>query len=104
MPTGAPKLSEVPTRLVRMTSSPWHSTPAPPPEPGVLHIDCGSCAARGPACDDCMMTSLLGPTDGAADLNGDEQAALRALSSSGVLPPLRLVVAVPEPEWPDDSW
>ena len=51
-----------------------------------------------------MMASLLGPTDGAADLNGDEQAALRALSSSGVLPPLRLVVALPEPEWPDDSW
>jgi hypothetical protein len=66
---------------------------------GTMMIDCDSCAARGPACGDCVVTFLLGappverPGDGATviDLDGSEQAALAALAGSGLVPPLRLV-------------
>jgi hypothetical protein len=70
----------------------------------VLHVDCDECAARGPACNDCVITVLLapgsagsvppgtGPVSGpAVDLDSDEQAALSALADSGLVPPLRLV-------------
>jgi hypothetical protein len=68
-----------------------------------MMIDCDSCAARGPACGDCVVTVLLGappadrPGDGAAviDLDGDERAALAVLAGSGLVPPLRLVPASP---------
>jgi hypothetical protein len=71
----------------------------------VLHVDCDRCAARGPACDDCVITVLLGvpgsvglegspPGMGrspAVDLDPAEQAALSALADSGLVPPLRLI-------------
>ena len=70
----------------------------------VLHVDCDRCAARGPACHDCVITVLLTPggaggvppgTDTvpgpAVDLDPDEQVALSALADSGLVPPLRLV-------------
>jgi hypothetical protein len=68
-----------------------------------MMIDCDSCAARGPACGDCVVTVLLGappadrPGDGAAviDLDGNERAALAVLAGSGLVPPLRLVPASP---------
>lgn len=57
-----------------------------------LHVDCDSCAARGPACADCVISVLLGvPTGGVVDLDADEQHALTALAGSGLVPPLRLV-------------
>lgn len=66
-------------------------------------IDCDACAARGPACGDCVVTVLLGAPpvyragDGPGiDLDGDEQAALAVLAGSGLIPPLRLVAATPE--------
>jgi len=66
-------------------------------------IDCDACAARGPACEDCVITVLLGappvrrPGDGVAiDLDGDEQAAIAVLAGSGLVPPLRLVPATPD--------
>jgi len=60
-------------------------------------VDCDSCIARGPACGDCVVTSLLGPpawlaTDG---LPGEEVAALAVLAGSGLVPPLRLVPRPP---------
>lgn len=55
-----------------------------------LHVDCGTCVARGPACGDCVITVLLGGP-GDVDLNHDEQAALAALADSGLVPPLRLI-------------
>jgi hypothetical protein len=61
-----------------------------------LHVDCDTCIARGPACSDCVVTVLLGTSDNPAatrtvDLNRDEQAALKTLADSGLVPPLRLI-------------
>ncbi len=57
----------------------------------VLHVDCDRCLARGPACQDCVITVLLGPLETSVDLDHDEQAALSALAESGMVPPLRLI-------------
>lgn len=64
-------------------------------------IDCDACAARGPACGDCVVMVLLGAPparrqgdgDTGIDLDRDEQAALAVLAGSGLVPPLRLVAA-----------
>jgi len=57
----------------------------------VLHVDCQTCVARGPACGDCVISVLLGAPPQGVDLDGDEQAALSALADQGLVPPLRLV-------------
>ena len=68
-------------------------------------VDCNACAARGPACGECVVSVLLG-MPGAAEGGGlapDERAALDALAGGGLLPPLRRVQAVgpvPEEQWP----
>ena len=54
-------------------------------------IDCGGCAMRGLACDDCLVTVLLGAPPGALEVDDGEQAALAALADSGLVPRLRLV-------------
>lgn len=56
----------------------------------VLHVNCDTCVARGPACGDCVITVLLG-APGDIDLDSDERAALAALAESGLVPPLRLI-------------
>lgn len=58
-------------------------------------IDCDGCAARDLACDDCVVTALLGPPD-LGRLDEPEQRALAVLAESGLVPPLRLVPA-PDP-------
>ena len=55
-------------------------------------IDCDSCEVRGLACDDCVVTALLGAPP--AEFDEGESAALEALAGSGLVPPLRLVVPV----------
>ena len=65
----------------------------------VLHVDCDTCIARGAACDDCVVSVLLGTSGGSTrggglDLDPDEQAALEALADSGLVPPLRLIRGV----------
>jgi hypothetical protein len=51
-------------------------------------IDCDDCAVRGVACNDCVVSVLLGvPTT----LQEDERAALEALAEVGLAPRLRLV-------------
>ena len=50
-----------------------------------------TCVARGPACQDCVITVLLGAPGQAVDLDPAEQAALTALADSGLVPPLRLI-------------
>ena len=55
-------------------------------------IDCDSCEVRGLACDDCVVTALLGSPP--QEFDSDESAALAALAGSGLVPPLRLVVPV----------
>jgi len=59
-------------------------------------VDCDTCVARGPACADCVVTSLLGlpewwATEGVA---GEEMTALAVLADSGLVPPLRLLPVV----------
>jgi hypothetical protein len=59
-------------------------------------IDCGSCAAAGPACSDCVVSVLLGepgmPGDAGLPVLADEHAAaVEVLAGSGLIPPLRLV-------------
>ena len=58
-----------------------------------MNIDCDSCAARGPACGDCVVTVLLGAPPEGVELDEAEQRAIEALAESGLIPPLRLVAA-----------
>jgi hypothetical protein len=76
-------------------------------------IDCDTCAVRGPACGDCVVTFLLatppvtastrgrGEPDPAepdpVELDAAEQAAIAVLARSGLVPPLRLVPGGGEP-------
>ena len=54
-------------------------------------VDCDRCAARGPACQDCVITVLLGAPPGGIDLDGTERYALDALADAGMVPRLQLV-------------
>jgi hypothetical protein len=74
----------------------------------VLHVDCGTCVARGAACNDCVVSVLLGRSGDVVDLDQDEQDALEALADSGLVPPLRLIQGArpvrsvqPSLEWQD---
>ena len=72
---------------------------------GPVHIDCDRCAARGPACDDCVVTVLLGlPASGGVRLDDDECRALSALAGSGLVPPLRLVPGAARAVAVDPIW
>lgn len=53
-------------------------------------IDCNTCRMRDTsACDDCVVTVLLGSTP--VDLGEEELDALGNLAEAGLCPPLRLV-------------
>ena len=58
-------------------------------------IDCGSCAVAGLACDDCVVSVLLGaPSLESPQIHAvadEHAAALSVLADSGLVPPLRLV-------------
>jgi len=62
-----------------------------------VHIDCDTCVVRGLACHDCVVTVLLGPPP-ELTFDEDEQRALEVLAGSGLVPPLRMVTAVSEPD------
>lgn len=51
-------------------------------------IDCDDCAVRGPGCNDCVVSVLLGVPD---TLLADERVALEVLAEAGLAPRLRLV-------------
>ncbi len=51
-------------------------------------IDCEGCQMRDLACDDCVVTFLLGPPGG---LGSAEQSALAVLADGGLVPPLRML-------------
>lgn len=53
-------------------------------------IDCDTCEVRGLACDDCVVTALLG-APAPVEVDDGEQEALRVLADTGMVPPLRLV-------------
>ena len=59
-------------------------------------IDCDTCQVRGLHCHDCVVMVLLGPPP-ELTIDDDEMAALDALASGGLVPPLRLVEPVAGP-------
>jgi hypothetical protein len=63
----------------------------------VVLIDCDACVMKGPGCQDCVVTVVLGfsaERSGSLSIDDDEKAALDVLAESGLVPPLRLVHAV----------
>ncbi|KUI40145.1 hypothetical protein [Mycobacterium sp. GA-2829] len=56
--------------------------------PDVVTIDCDDCAVRGPGCQDCVVSVLLGVPE---TLLVDERRALEVLAEAGLAPRLRLV-------------
>jgi len=66
-------------------------------------IDCDSCEVRGLACGDCVVTALLGAPSAGVDIDDGERAAIDALAASGLVPPLRLVVAREEARPPSSG-
>jgi hypothetical protein len=62
---------------------------------GGLTIDCERCTLQGTdACDDCVVTFLLGrEPDDAVVIDADEARAMRMLERAGLLPSLRFNTA-----------
>ena len=66
-----------------------------PTDEGLI-VDCDTCAVRDIACDDCIISVLLGgppgalPTPVPVAIDGVEARALDALAGGGLVPPLRL--------------
>ena len=58
-------------------------------------IDCDTCAVRGPACGDCVVSVLLGAPPGGVEVDEADRQALATLAEGGLVPHLRLV-----PRWP----
>ncbi len=67
-------------------------------------IDCDGCAMRDMACDDCVVTVLLGGPPGPLEVDDPEWRALTVLAESGLVPRLRLVpLGVPTGWQPPNS-
>ncbi len=58
-------------------------------------IDCDVCVVRGAACTGCVLTALLGAPPDGVEWDEAERLAIGVLSDSGLVPPLRLVTAMP---------
>jgi hypothetical protein len=58
-------------------------------------IDCDTCAVRGLACGDCVVSVLLGAPPSGVELDETERHALAVLADAGMVPQLRLVRASP---------
>ena len=54
-------------------------------------VDCDRCKVRGNACQDCVITVLLGTPPGGVELDGAERRALDTLAEAGMVPRLQLV-------------
>ena len=66
---------------------------AVPAEPGCV-IDCDSCTVRGLACDDCVVSVMLGGPPPA--VLGEEQRALGVLARAGLVPRLLMTTEAPD--------
>ncbi len=60
-------------------------------------IDCDTCLVRGLACQDCVVTVLLGPPP-EVGFDEEEQRALAVLADSGLVPKLRMVTPASGPD------
>jgi hypothetical protein len=54
-------------------------------------VDCDRCEVRGSACQDCVITVLLGAPPDGVELDGTERRALNILAEAGMVPRLQLV-------------
>jgi hypothetical protein len=54
-------------------------------------VDCDRCEVRGSACQDCVITVLLGAPPGGIELDGMERRALDTLAKAGMVPRLQLI-------------
>jgi hypothetical protein len=54
-------------------------------------VDCDRCVVRGGACQDCIITVLLGAPPGGVELDGAQRRALDTLAEVGLVPRLQLV-------------
>jgi hypothetical protein len=54
-------------------------------------VDCDRCVVRGDACQDCVITVLLGAPPGGVELDSTERWALNTLAEAGMVPRLQLV-------------
>ncbi|MBV9011857.1 MAG: hypothetical protein JO272_07365 [Pseudonocardiales bacterium] len=54
-------------------------------------VDCDRCEVRGSACQDCVITVLLGAPPGGVELDGAERRALDTLANAGMVPRLQLI-------------
>ena len=59
-------------------------------------IDCDQCEMRDVACDDCVVTALLGAPTAGEELGGETLTALRVLADGGLVSPLRM-------HWPEPA-
>ena len=66
-------------------------------------IDCDGCAMRDLACDDCVVTVLLGCPPGSVEVDESEQRALDVLAESGLVPRLQLVPLGPPGPVPESG-
>jgi len=73
-------------RTGAMAQNQW--PPGEGPDTGTVKIDCDDCAVRGPGCQDCVVSVLLGVPE---TLHIDERRALEVLAEVGLAPRLRLV-------------
>lgn len=69
-----------------MAQNQW--PPGQDADDGAVKIDCDDCAVRGPGCQDCVVSVLLGVPE---TLQVDERRALEVLAEVGLAPKLRLV-------------
>jgi len=67
-------------------------------EPDMI-VDCDRCAVRGGACQDCVITVLLGAPPDGVELDGAERRALDTLAKAGMVPRLQLVDRHEEHQW-----
>ena len=81
-----------------MTSDHDAARDAGPPDDTGVHIDCDTCAVRGLACGDCVVTFLLGGPPRGVEIDAEERRALDVLAAGGLIPPLRMVSAIDEPD------
>lgn len=56
----------------------------------VVTIDCDSCVIRGVACQDCVVSVLLGASP-TVELDLFEKRAIDVLTAAGIVPRLRVV-------------
>jgi hypothetical protein len=57
-------------------------------------VDCDSCEVRGNACQDCVVSVLLGAPP-SLELDSSEQRAIDVLAGAGLVPKLRLIPITP---------